>query len=285
MPHVRVCGALALALALSAAPAQAQQQKVDLKFTAVAGDEPIACGTPIPGLGSTAQAAQLQDLRFFVSEVKLIRRGGKQVPVKLAKNSAFRVTRDGVGVTLIDLEDGTGSCSVDGSAAMNDVVRGTVPKGKYVGVRWTVGVPFALNHTDAPAVPAPLNSAAMAWSWQVGRKFTKIEFADPGGATGAWSAKTFFIHLGSAGCEGNPATGATVKCAASNRPAVKLKTFDPAGQQVAVDVGAMLAGNDITLNRGNAPGCMSGPDDPECAGIFSAFGLSGKQTVFRPIDR
>lgn len=287
MHHVRVSGALALFAALAlAAPAQAQkQQKVDIKFTAVAGEAPVACGTPIEGLGTTAQAAQLQDLRFFVSEVSLIRKGGKQVPLKLAKNSAYRITRGGAGVTLIDLENGTGSCAVDGTKGMNAVVRGTVPKGNYVGVRWTVGVPFDLNHTDAPAVPAPLNSAAMAWSWQSGRKFTKIEFADPGGATGAWTAKTFFVHLGSAGCEGNPATGATVKCAASNRPAVRLKKFDPAKQQVAVDVQAMLAGNDITVNKGNAPGCMSGATDPECAGVFSAFGLKGSQTVFRAIDR
>jgi uncharacterized repeat protein (TIGR04052 family) len=285
MHHVRVSGALALLTALAlAAPAQAQQ-KVDIKFTAVAGDEPVACGTPIEGLGSTAQAAQLQDLRFFVSEVKLIRKGGKQVPLKLAKNSAYRITRGGERVTLIDLENGTGSCAVDGTAGMNAVVRGTVPKGKYVGVRWTVGVPFELNHTDAPAVPAPLNSAAMAWSWQSGRKFTKIEFADPGGATGSWTAKTFFLHLGSAGCEGNPATGATVKCAASNRPSVRLKKFDPAKQQVAVDVKAMLAGNDVTVNKGNAPGCMSGATDPECAGVFSAFGLTGSQSVFRAVKQ
>jgi uncharacterized repeat protein (TIGR04052 family) len=280
-----VSGALALLTALAlAAPAQAKQ-KVDIKFTAVAGDEPVACGTPIEGLGSTAQAAQLQDLRFFVSEVKLIRRGGRVVPLKLAKNSAFRITRDGVGVTLIDLENGTGSCAVDGDAAMNAVVRGTVPKGNYVGVRWTVGVPFALNHTDAPAVPAPLNSAAMAWSWQAGRKFTKIEFADPGGATGTWTAKSFFVHLGSSGCQGNPATGATVSCAVANRANVRLKSFDPKGQQVAVDVKTMLAGNDITVNKGNAPGCMSGPTDPECTGVFAAFGLTGKQTVFKAIDR
>ena len=30
---------------------------------------------------------------------------------------------------------------------------------------------------------------------------------------------------------------------------------------------------------------MSGPTDPECAGVFAAFGLTGKQTVFKAIDR
>jgi uncharacterized repeat protein (TIGR04052 family) len=127
----------------------------------------------------------------------------------------------------------------------------------------------------------------MAWSWQVGRKFTKIELTDPAGPTGTWTANTFYVHLGAAGCKGNPATGETVSCAASNRPAVKLKRFDPASQQVAVDVRAMLAGNDVTANKGGAPGCMSGPDDPECAGVFGAFGLSGakRQAIFKAIDR
>ena len=165
------------------APAQAhdEPQSVNIRFAAVAGDQPVACGTPVEGLGSTAQAAQLQDFRFFVSDVKLIKANGKAVAVKLAKNSAYRYTRKGVGVTLIDLENGTGSCSVDGTKGMNASVKGTVAHGEYVGASWTVGVPFALNHTDAAATPAPLNSVAMGWSWQIGHKFTKIEVSDPGG--------------------------------------------------------------------------------------------------------
>jgi uncharacterized repeat protein (TIGR04052 family) len=288
LTHLGRSSALALGIALAAAtPAMAKDQKVDIRFAAMAGDQPVACGTPIEGLGSTAQAAQLHDFRFFVSEVELLRRDGKAVPLKLAKDSAYRTTRKGIGVTLIDLENGTGACAEEGTPGTNALVRGTVPRGRYVGAQWTIGVPFALNHTDAPASPAPLNSAAMAWSWQVGRKFTKIEFTDPGGPTGSWTAKAFYVHLGAAGCKGNPATGETVKCAAGNRPAIKLKRFDPAKQQVAVDVRAMLAGNDVTLNKGGAPGCMSEPTDPECVGLFSAFGLSGakRQTIFKAIEQ
>lgn len=291
--------ALALGLtALLAAPAAAHDEKVSIRFAAVAGEEPVACGQTIEGLGSTSTAAQLADFRFFVSDVKLIRRGGKMVPLKLAKNSAYRVTEGKSGVTLIDLENGSGSCAEEGTAGTNDVVRGTVPHGKYVGVRYSIGVPFDLNHTDAPAAPAPLNSAAMAWSWQGGRKYTKIEVTDPGGATGSWSAKTFFIHLGSAGCTGNPATGQTVSCRYANRSSIRLKRFDFDKQNIAVDLKALLAGNDITANKANAPGCMSGPTDPECAGVFGSLAINWKpdgtangapsgtkQTVFRAIDK
>jgi uncharacterized repeat protein (TIGR04052 family) len=297
--HTVRTGALALGFtALLAAPAAAHDEKVNIRFAAMAGDEPVACGQAIEGLGSGNTAAQLADFRFFVSEVKLIRRGGKLVPLKLAKDSSYRVTEDGEGVTLIDLENGRGSCGEEGTRGMNDVVRGTVPHGTYTGVRYTIGVPFELNHTDAPASPAPLNSAAMAWSWQSGRKYTKIEVTDPGGATGSWKAKTFFIHLGAGGCTGNPATGQTVSCSNPNRPAVRLKRFNFEKQKIAVDLKALLAGNDITVNQADAPGCMSSPDDPECGNVFGSLALNwkadgsgngapsgGKQTVFRAIAR
>ena len=293
-------GLLTAAAALGlAAPAWAHDQRVNIKFAAVAGEQPVACGTPVAGLGTSSQAAQLQDLRFYVSEVKLTRANGKKVAVKLAKNNAFRITRSGAAVTLIDLENGTGACATDGTKAMNASVKGTVPHGKYVGAEWTVGVPAVLNHTDTVAMPAPLNSVAMGWGWQIGRKFVKIEVSDPGGSTGSWSSKTFFVHLGSGGCEGNPADGETVSCTAPNRPAIRLKKFNPASQQVAVDLKALLAGGDVTANQGGAGGCMSEPTDLDCKGVFGAFGINWKadgsgtgkspsgptQTVFRAIKR
>lgn len=266
--------ALPAAAATPSKHARARSQAVAIRFAAVAGTTPVTCGTPIDGLGTTGRSAQLTDLRFFVSDVRLLRRDGRAVTLRLRGDAPYRVTRGTAAVTLIDLENGRGGCAEAGTKGTNAFVRGTVPSGDYVGAQWSVGVPFALNHSDATTAPAPLNSAAMAWSWQVGRKFTKIEVSDPGtDAAAAWAARTFFVHLGSTGCAGNPATGETVRCGASNRAAVTLRRFDPARQQVAVDLKAMLAGVDVTRNGGGAPGCMGGPTDPECAPIFKAFGL------------
>lgn len=277
------------------AKAKAKTQKVDIAFAAVAGDQPVRCNAPITGLGTTSQTAQLRDLRFYVSGVRLVKASGFEVPVTLTP-SAFQVTRPGGAVALIDLEDGKGACAEDGTPAVNASVRGTVPAGRYTGVRWTVGVPFALNHTDLAAAPAPLNSTALGWSWQVGRKFTKIEVSDPAG--GAWQTGTFFVHVGSVGCTGNPATGRAARCTTPNRANIRLRSFDPARQRIAVDVRSLLAGNDITVNRANSPGCMSGPTDPECMGVFRSLGIAwradgkgsgrspvSKQTVFRTLGR
>jgi uncharacterized repeat protein (TIGR04052 family) len=289
--------------AAHAAASAAPSKKVDVAFAAVAGDRPVGCGAPVTGLGVNAQTAQLKDLRFYVTDVELIRRDGRAVPIRLTASPSQLVRKAG-SVTLIDLEDGTGACADDGTKATNAHVRGTVPAGTYKGLRYTVGVPEALNHTDLAAAPSPLNLTAMGWSWQVGRKFLKIETADP----------SFMVHLGSTGCTGNPAGGAKVRCTSANRVAVKLKAFDPSRQRVAVDVKALLAGTTLTaastpmggmsasatasqMDMDMSGACMSGPGEKACGPIFGALGLRwsdtagggaaspAEQKVFRAIGR
>lgn len=250
-------------------------QSVALDFASYAGSTPVKCGTAVAGLGSGAVSAQIQDFRFYVTNVRLVRGDGSEVPLTLGANDDWNYTNGANSVTLVDLEDATGSCA-GGTAAMNASVKGTVPSGSYVGVKWTMGVPFALNHSDYATATKPLDSQAMAWSWQSGRKFAKIEVTDPAGATGTWSAKTFNFHLGSTGCTGNPASGQTVSCVASNRMDVKFAAFNPSTQKIAVDVQALVAGTDITVNKAGAPGCMSGGTDPECPNVFRALAIDWK---------
>jgi uncharacterized repeat protein (TIGR04052 family) len=318
MHLLRLTGGTLVATALLAAPTHAAStQSVKIAFTAVAGSEAVSCDAPIAGLGTTNQTANLKDLRFFVSDVKLLRKDGSAASVKIRANKDFRVAGKDGSTTLIDLENGKNACAEEGTPGTNAVVLGTAPKGTYVGARWTVGVPFALNHTSTAGAPGPLGLSAMGWSWQFGRKFVKIELADPnaaGGTTGgmkmgmdmpaattpsagAWASPTYYVHVGSTGCTGNPATGEAVACDAPNRSNVRLKAFNAAKQQVAVDLKALLAGNDLSKSPDMMPGCMSGPEDPECGSEFKALGISwsadGKgtgrptnaQTVFRAINR
>lgn len=296
----------ALAAVASSAAAASKTQNVNLQFQAVAGSQKVSCGTAIKGLGTTSQTARLQDLRLYVTGVELLGRNGRTAAVKLKGNKPYQLTKKGDSVSLIDLENGSGACS-SGTRGTNSAIRGTVAKGDYTGVRFSVGVPYALNHTDVVSAPAPLNSAAMAWNWQFGRKFAKIEFADPGGATGSWPSHTFLVHLGSNGCTGDPATGKSAKCSALNIPQVKLAKFNPRSQSIGIDLKALLAGSDIApassmgamtaMDMVMDPGCMSEQTLPTCGPIFKAFGLnwkadgsgtgkpSGKQSVFRAVSR
>jgi len=284
----------------TAHPGHDHTTPVKIRFTAVNGTAAVSCATPVTGLGTTSATAAVNDLRFSISNVRMVRANGTSVPLTLTGSRAFNATVKGERTTLIDLENGRGSCAAEGDRRMNAAISGTVPVGRYVGVRMYMGVPFTLNHTDLLTGPRALDSAAMAWSWQSGRKFSKIELGDPAGPGGTWSSRTFMFHLGSTGCIGDPATGATVDCAKSNRTAIRLAAFDPATQKVAIDLGALTAGNDVTVNRAGAPGCMSGPTDPECGPVFAALGLGwatdgsgtgmplrggATQTLFRAIPR
>lgn len=282
MQHINTPKLLALTIASAAALAacgggseDTTPRQLSLDFAAYAGTTPVKCGTAVAGLGSGAVEAQLKDLRFYVSNVRLVRADGTDVALTLTANDDWNLTKGTDSVTLIDLEDATGSCA-GGTTATNPSVKGTVPAGDYVGLKLTLGVPFALNHSDYATATKPLDVGAMAWSWQSGRKFAKIEVTDPAGATGTWTAKTFNVHLGSTGCTGNPASGETVKCLAPNRSEVAIAAFNPSTQKLAVDIKALLADTNVTINQAGAAGCMSGGTDPECLNVFKALGVDWK---------
>ena len=263
-------------------------KKVAIGFKALNGNKAVSCNKPITGLGKTSRTAQLTDLRFYVSGVQLLRKGGGAVNVKLQKGTKWSYTKGNAGVTLIDLENGTGACAADGTKATNAFVRGTVPEGKYVGVRYSVSVPYPLNHTSVTTEPAPLNSMAMAWNWQFGRKFVKIELTQDDSPD--WAAEIFYLHVGSTDCTGDPGAGEKAKCALPNRDKITLKKFNPASQRIAIDLKSLFSGVDIASNVGT-PGCMSETTDPECPSVFKSLGLklgtkqTTNQTAFRVVRK
>lgn len=275
-------------------PVPTAPQDVTIQFAAVAGtaNTAVACGTQIGALGNKAGAAQLTDLRFYVTNVQLVNDKGVAVPVTLARND-WQQTSGSNTVTLIDLENAQGACGSEGTAATNAVITGTVPAGTYTQLKYTVGVPETMSHSDVMAAAAPLDIMAMGWSWQAGRKFVKIEVNPVGGvsaAGGGSSGSTYYLHLASTNCSGRNDGSDT--CVQKNLSTVTLP-FNAATQRVAVDVAAVFAGADITVNQNDAVGCMSALSDLDCAAIFSPFGLdlatgtqaATAQTVFRAIAK
>ena len=61
--------------------------------------------------------------------MQLLRKGGGAVDVTPPASSKWSYAKGKAAVTLIDLENGTGSCAAEGTKGMNAYVRGTVPKG------------------------------------------------------------------------------------------------------------------------------------------------------------
>jgi uncharacterized repeat protein (TIGR04052 family) len=248
----------------AAAPDATTGQAVSIRFAVKAGGQDVTCGaTPYEDLGTADSAVTLNDIRFYVSNVRL-RAGADEVPVDLAQDGTWQ-HRD---VALLDFEDGTAGCVAAGNAPTNDRVIGTVPPGTYDGIVFDLGVPYDLNHADHATAPSPLNVAAMYWAWALGHKFLRFDISVEGGAS--WD-----VHLGSALCDSpGPTAPPPDGCDRPNRARIALADFDPATDTVVLDLGALLAGSDLSTDAGGTPGCQSFPDDgTECTPLFPRLGL------------
>jgi len=289
---------VALLLSISSAKAQtdlSSTQHVEVSFTGRLAGKPFACGSQYESVGSKKSTVTPQDLRFFVSDIDLLDANGATVPVSLDQDGIWQYK----SVALVDLEDGTGGCR-NGNAAMHPAVTGVVPAGHYVGLRFSVGVPYELDHGDPLTAPSPLNMTAMFWNWQFGYKFIRAEVtalpvphaagngenAEPPAATGTGSASQvvdkskrrssgFAVHIGSTGCGNGSATvDPDHECKRPNRALVTLSQFDPAKDVVVFDLDRLLAESDVTENSPDTPpGCMSGENDSDCLPIMRALGL------------
>lgn len=255
----------------------ASAQPVAIAFKGLVGGDPFNCASTYAGIGSASAAAGRvltpKDFRFYVHDVRLVDGAGAEVPVSVTEDGLWQHA----GVTLIDFEDRTGTCT--GSPERNDRVVGTVPPGTYRGLRFRVGVPPALNHLDVAAQPSPLNLTGLYWVWVSGYRFTRIEGMEPGAV----------LHLGSAGCtlvDANDQSKGS-NCTHPNRPEVDFPEFDAGTNRVVVDLSDLWSATDLTTTRAPSGGCMSNPADVDCAPVFPKLGLpfgdaaGGAQTLFK----
>jgi len=272
---------------------------VSIPFSATIGNQPFACATDYAGVGSPEAVITTRDARFFVHDIRFVTNDNREIPMTLGgdENGAATANQkpgEGIeGIALIDLRDKNSGCQgSDDNDQRYTTVRGTAAIGNesIKALRFTVGVPEKYNHIDAqgtqpqvdpvsgepirgtiavgPLAATGMMGGGMHWSWAMGFVHARIEIDPPAGS----DVSTFYVHLGSTGCDGDHATGERT-CANGNRPEVEIEGFDPALHTVNLDLLNLFSGNDVTVNTGTA-GCMSGADDPDCAPLFERLGLS-----------
>ncbi len=246
-------------------------QEVALRFKPVVGDKSFTCGQSYEGIGSTNSKITPTDFRFYVHNVRLIDAAGKETAVALEQDGKWQVDN----LALLDFENGSGPCS-NGTADTNDVIKGKAPTGKYVGVKFAVGVPFERNHADPAKAPSPLNLTQLFWVWNSGYKFARIEMQTTGLPQG------WMLHLGSTGCQpGGTMQTIPAKCEFGNRAEITLSNFNVNGDVVVTDLKKLLDGANVDVNQPKtARGCMSAQNDADCAALFANIGLpfAGKES-------
>lgn len=267
---------------------QPEQQSITLRFSAKVGNQPFACGTTYD-LGQPASAVTPNDFRFYISDVALLDAKGNATPVNLDQDGKWQYKT----VALLDFENKAGACT-NGTSEIRDRMTGTIPKGNYTGLKFTLGVPFDLNHSDATLAPSPLNLTGLWWNWQLGYKFLRLDLqkpamsasptpnsshhpsAKPHSANGKHTEASsgFPIHLGSTGCAAEPPAQQPTPCRYPNKTTVTFPRFNGAQNSVVADLARLVANANLTQNQPKtAPGCMSEPEDKDCLSIMNSLGL------------
>jgi uncharacterized repeat protein (TIGR04052 family) len=254
-----------------AEPADDGLLNLSILFKPRVGSQDFACGQVYTGVGMSATSYEPKDFRLYVHNVRLLSHGA-EVPVTLTDDGAWQHE----GLALLDFENKTGLCS-NGTEATNDRIVGKAPAGHYTGLRFTVGVPFEKNHQDVSTASAPLNVSTLFWSWAGGYKFIRLD----GRTTGLPNGHN--LHLGSTECQTSGPNQVTA-CQNANRFEVEIAGFDPTqAQRVVLDVAAVFSGSNLDANQAQTgPGCMSDPDDSDCAPIFERLGLAFGDTQANP---
>ncbi len=326
-------------IAAQTATAAGATQAVTINFDMVNGTSPtVHCGDPItvantklydltnpaaaPALLATPTAqntaGQLTDTRFYVANVVLIDAAGNSTPLYMTDNTYQSAAG---GLALLDFGHNTAAptAPITCTNVYNTAITGLVAPGTYTGVSMTIGVParsadfkIPMNHinTTATTSPLPLQNVDMAWSWQSGRKFIKIQFR-PTAALTTYAANTklygtsatadWNVHIGATGCSGNPNPAAVdaagnpipateTACTNPNRLGLKFDSFNASSQKIVLDIAPLFQNSELDFSYTMPTGCMSGTTDPECPAIFKALGIdtaTGKtatgaamQTVF-----
>lgn len=201
-------------------------------------------------------AVLARNLQFYIHDVELLDREGKAHPFVLAAAAPWQHER----VALIDLAG-------DAGTQRHSTLRGTADAdspGTYSGVRFTVGVPFDLNHTNPLTAAPPLDRSELFWTWQSGHKFLRADLAD---GPREWS-----FHLGSTGCSSASALRPpSAQCARPNRIRVELKGADPLQKPIRLHLDVLID----AMQAANGAICTG--DYEHNAGCADAYASTGLQ--------
>lgn len=240
--------------------------QVKLEFSALIDGQKADCNTEYT-LGINDAKAKLADARIFISAVEYRNMAGDWVAMKLMANDWQHEN-----VALLDFEDGTGSCKDSGTAEMHNTIDGMLMPGTYDKVRFSLGLPFELNHIDNATAPSPMNAPGMFWVWLGGYKFMRVDWI----VTGA-DLPRFNTHLGSTHCmSDSPTTPPEERCGNHNMAKLEFNITSQLHNQVSLDLNKLVGQSDLQKNKMESPpGCMSSPMEPEdCGGIFTALGMT-----------
>ncbi len=149
------------------------EQKLSFHLHTMVGSQAAAYGTQYQD--ATGRKFNVSDLRYYISNIVLIKSDGGLLPL--------------TGKVIL------------ANPATNEYELGNVPVGSYKGFKFIVGLDSATNHSDptvyAASNPLSIQSPSIHWSWNSGYIFMKIEgVVDTTLASNGALDYQYFYHIG-----------------------------------------------------------------------------------------
>lgn len=122
-------------------------------------------------------------------------------------------------------------------------------------IKFSLGVPFELNHLNPLTQESPLNDSSMFWVWQTGHKFIRLEMDS--------EADDWVFHLGSTGCKSASVMRAPNEaCLYPNLYSFEVEISDP--QPLIFDLSLLTQG----VKLSSKASCQSEHENTYCHSIF-----------------
>ena len=142
-------------------------------------------------------------------------------------------------------------------------------------IRFTLGLPFEVNHLNPLTQPSPLNVPSMFCGWQKGHKFLRLEIKN--------DVDNWLFHLGSVGCKAaSPLRAPQQECLFPNRFTYTLpldnSNKDKITKKLNIKISLDRLLKDLILN--NSLSCQSAPENNQCKSLNKHLSNKNKQMVF-----
>ncbi|MBX2992670.1 MAG: hypothetical protein KF749_16065 [Bacteroidetes bacterium] len=161
------------------------RKEVELRFFPKFGSTPLELNKRF--MNANADSVWFTTLKFYLSETALVDTMGRLVPLESPSHTHKIAHEETPNIWMVDFS--TATFSANGYVSV--IVKGK--PGKYRGIKFSVGVPYELNHRDVSTQLPPLGpNSGMYWSWNPGYIFHMME----GKVDSAGMPVNFLYHLG-----------------------------------------------------------------------------------------
>ena len=246
------------------------EQRIDLSLSW--RDATLDCKTTFHA-GINNKTWFIEQFQFFISDIEIGSTNAGWQKIKLAK-SPFQNQDTALIGTNCRTEKLHAKDLTNVANDANWSIKYTTPTDIILDensrIRFTLGVPFEVNHLNPISQQSPLNLPSMFWIWQTGHKFLRLELAA--------NHEKWLFHLGSTGCKSVSAMRAPEKtCLYPNRFNFEL----PLGSNAKKDKGNFALNVDLAellkhVELSSSSSCQSEQNNKSCQQLFDNLLLNNK---------